>query len=102
MTKITNFVWNPVDDCVISELDGAGPTGLFCVPLTTTTTGPTNSVFEDGRSHGVRISFTTEILFAEPCCDCDFRQYVKCNYDIAFIFPDGTVVKGPRPDRKQT
>ncbi len=24
MTKITNFVWNPVDDCVISELDGTG------------------------------------------------------------------------------
>ena len=24
MTKITNFVWNPVDDCVISELDGSG------------------------------------------------------------------------------
>ena len=24
MTKITNFVWNPVDDCIISELDGTG------------------------------------------------------------------------------
>jgi RHS repeat-associated protein len=24
MTKITNFVWNPVDDCIISELDQAG------------------------------------------------------------------------------
>ena len=24
MTKITNFVWNSVDDCVISELDGTG------------------------------------------------------------------------------
>lgn len=24
MTKTTNFVWNPVDDCVISELDGSG------------------------------------------------------------------------------
>ena len=77
------------------------PAGLFCVPLTTTTTGPTNSVFEDGGSHGVRISFTTEILFAEPCCHCDFRQYVKCNYEMAFIFPDGTVIKGPTPGRKQ-
>ena len=77
------------------------PAGLFCVPLTTTTTGPTKSVFEDGGSHGVRISFTTEILFAEPCCHCDFRQYVKCNYEMAFIFPDGTVIKGPTPGRKQ-
>lgn len=24
MTKITNFVWNPIDDCVISELDETG------------------------------------------------------------------------------
>ncbi len=24
MTKITNFVWNPVDDCIISEVDEAG------------------------------------------------------------------------------
>jgi RHS repeat-associated protein len=24
MTKITNFVWNSVDDCIISELDGTG------------------------------------------------------------------------------
>jgi hypothetical protein len=24
MTKITNFVWDPVNDCVISELDGTG------------------------------------------------------------------------------
>ncbi len=24
MTKITNFVWNPVDDCIISEVDETG------------------------------------------------------------------------------
>ncbi len=78
------------------------PAGLFCVPLITTSTGPTSPVFEDQGSPGVKMSFATEILFAEPCCDCDFRQYVKCTYDMAFIFPNGVVIKGPKPGRAQS
>ncbi len=85
-----------------SPLQILDPTGLLCNLLSVTTTGPTNATFEDEGSNGVRISFTTEILFFRPCCDCEFRQYFKCNYDIAFIFPNGTVIQGPRPDRRQS